>query len=385
MAIDYTSVPLTEKLRKVARYSRLYGVSRTLQKVRGQAHMRLVGDPLPARWANPRVSRRGSHDVAIIGCGNFAYSTIAHYCAQAARGFLAGCYDVVGARAVSLCTRYNGRFAAADPDELIYDSAVRLVFIASNHASHAEFAIRALNAGKSVHIEKPHVVTPSQLDRLVAAMTRPGAGKVFLGFNRPRSPHFRMVQQWIDAERGPLMINWFVAGHEIPEGHWYFSEEEGGRILGNLCHWTDLTLRMVAGNSDTPIRVIPGTYHTSKSDFVLTFDFPDGSVAAITFSAKGHTFEGVREYLNVHRGNALISMRDFEISTLDLGPHRQVFRTRFREHGHAANVFNSVRSGEAASLETVVNSARLFLAAREAAETKQVVEVLPFASAGSVT
>ena len=52
--------------------------------------------------------------------------------------------------------------------DIIDDPQIDLIYIASNHYTHAEYAIEALNKGKSVHIEKPHVVNESQLDRLIA-------------------------------------------------------------------------------------------------------------------------------------------------------------------------------------------------------------------------
>jgi hypothetical protein len=134
-------------------------------------------------------------------------------------------------------------------------------------------------------------------------------------------------------------------------------------------------MRLVGRTRCFPARVMPGTLQRSPSDFALSFDFADGSVAAITFSAKGHTFEGVREYLNVHRGNALISMRDFEVSTLDRGAHKETFRTRYREHGHGANIRNSLLGIEPVSRQEVIDSARLFLAARVAAEEHRVVDL----------
>ena len=373
MVIDYSRIPLRDKLQKVSRYVRLFGFSRTFEKVRAQRHMKTEGASLTDAWQNPRP--RGEGDVAILGCGTFAYANAAYYASRYTSGFLRGCYDPVGTRAVSLCRRYGGQYAASDPHQLIADPKVRVVFICSNHASHAEYAIGALRAGKRVHIEKPHVVDQDQLDRLVGAMEQAGPDRVFLGFNRPRSAHFARIQDWLRAEQGPLMINWFIAGHALPEGHWYFAESEGGRVLGNLCHWTDMTLRLVGAEKAFPVRVIPGTRQRSDSDYALNFDFADGSVAAITFSAKGYTFEGVREYLNVHRGDSLISMRDFHISTLDRAAHREVYRTHYREHGHGANIKNSLMSLEPADPGIVVDSARLFLAARVAAEEHRIVEL----------
>ena len=47
---------------------------------------------------------------------------------------------------------------------------ITTVFIASNHSSHAEYAVSCIEAGKDVHIEKPHVVSKQQLDFLCEAM-----------------------------------------------------------------------------------------------------------------------------------------------------------------------------------------------------------------------
>ena len=46
------------------------------------------------------------------------------------------------------------------------------------------------------------------------------------------------------------MINWFIAGHAIDEDHWYYKDEEGGRILGNLCHWTILLFSLLIKKID---------------------------------------------------------------------------------------------------------------------------------------
>ena len=70
--------------------------------------------------------------------------------------------------------------------DLFDDDSVELVYIASNHASHADYAVRFISAGKNVHIEKPHVVSNEQLIILFGNAVHP-ASNVFLGFNRPRS------------------------------------------------------------------------------------------------------------------------------------------------------------------------------------------------------
>jgi predicted dehydrogenase len=236
-----------------------------------------------------------------------------------------------------------------------------------------------LDAGKHVHIEKPHVVSQDQLHRLAEAQKRNPNGMVFLGFNRPRSALFQRVKRALDEQSGPLMVNWFIAGHKIPDDHWYFSEAEGGRILGNLCHWTDLTLQMVGIENTFPCEITAVSAADAKSDFSISIAFANKSVAGITFSAKGHTFEGVREVLNAHRGDVLLSMSDFHSLRIDRGHRRENYRGLFRDHGHSANICNSyeaVRDNDRSKAVSPAQSdatARLFLAVKEAVDQRRPV------------
>ena len=73
--MDYTTQKLAFRVRKALRYVRLYGPQRTLSKVKGQYHMKRRYTSLPS--IRPVAEHRGH--VAIIGCGNIAFSTIAYY------------------------------------------------------------------------------------------------------------------------------------------------------------------------------------------------------------------------------------------------------------------------------------------------------------------
>lgn len=377
---DYSGHSLMFKLRKVARYVRIYGPMRTWVKVLGQKHAAARTAFDGAVWTNPGCSRPDAEKrcVAIVGCGSFAFTTIAHYLAGWSQDFLVAALDTNKARARSLVEHYRGAYATSDFQQVLDDPRVKLVYIASNHASHAEYAIMALDAGKDVHIEKPHVVSRDQLALLTQAHRRNPERQIYLGFNRPRSEHFRFLMKYLRGERGPYMINWFVAGHEIPDDNWYFSPTEGGRILGNLCHWTDLTLEMIGLEQALPCKVIPTSETNAKSDFVTSFHFADGSVATISFSAKGHTFEGVREVLHAHRGNILAELKDFQSASVEVVEKRIRRNSFFRDHGHGANVLNSLyctlgEGGEASSFHYISATAQLFLAAREAHEQGQPI------------
>lgn len=377
--MDYATQPLIFKVRKAARYVRLYGPSRTLVKVRSQYHMNRTYKRPPALQGDP-----GQH-VGLIGAGKFAYAQIAYYLTREHGQIVRGVMDLEADRAYSLASRYGAAYASDDAERILTDPQIDLVYVASNHSTHADYAIRALEEGKHVHIEKPHVVTPDQLERLVDAMD--GApGRVSLGFNRPYSRIGSAVRDALAAESGPAMLNWFIAGHEIPPDHWYFRPEEGGRVLGNLCHWTDFSLQCVPPEGRFPIEIRPTTARDSDNDIAVTYVFGDGSVAAITFSAKGHAFEGVKERFAGHRGDTLITLDDFQHATIERGAHKQRIRQLHRDHGHKESIlaaYGLARPGahaaRTADAQYVWETGELFLRTREALESGRALTLTSFA------
>jgi predicted dehydrogenase len=374
--MNYTTQPVSFKLKKAARYIKLYGVRRTLIKIQSRYHMNRTYERLPA--IRTKTGER-SH-VGIIGCGNFAFANIAYYLAKNYGRVIRAAMDTDINRAASLFEKYDLNYYTDDPDKLIADPAIDLVFIVSNHASHTEYAIKALELGKSVHIEKPHVVTEDQLTRLCSAISR-SKGKVNLGFNRPGSRFGREIKRYLDAQSGPAMYNWSIAGHELPPDHWYLRPAEGGRVLGNLCHWTDFVYQMIPPESRYPIQIIPARADKSDRDIAVTYVFGDGSIAAITFwETKGHAFEGVKERFAAQRGNALISMDDFERLVIEVVDKKRVLSGRFREHGHEALIRRSYEmarpnreSVPGCDIWYIWGTGQLFLKTKEALEENQTI------------
>jgi predicted dehydrogenase len=378
--VDYTRQPLVFKVRKALRYVRLYGVGRTRVKIESHYHMtRRYSKP-------PAVSPDGgARHVGLLGCGKYAYAQIAYFLKKNYGDVIYGAMDVDLDRAASLAQAYNLAMYTDDASRIIEHPSIDTIFIASNHASHAEYAIEALRHGKTVHIEKPHVVSDDQLERLTAAMEESG-GRVALGFNRPMSPLGIEIRATLEAQTGSAMLNWFVAGHEIPADHWYFAPAEGGRILGNLCHWTDFVYQMIPEQGRFPIEVNPTRAAKADSDIAVTYTFGDDSIAAITFSAKGHTFEGVKERFAAHRGDALITMDDFREATIQVREDRRRIRHRRRDHGHERMIRASYElglgHGQGASVAYVWETAQLFLRTRDALEESRAITIAGFDRTG---
>lgn len=366
--MDYLEAKWSYQVRKVLRYISLYGISKTFVKVVGQAYTQGGRHGWLLRVFSlylgllTKRKIRSCPKVAFVGLGNFSFTTLAYY-SHRSGAVCVGAYDLDLGRTSRFVSVYGGGVCSS-VDEII-SSNPDLVFIASNHSTHTEYALDCLRAGISVHIEKP-VSTSLEQAKALNSVMRDSAGKVFTGYNRPGSELFKKLLQRVVAEKGPATVNWFIAGHAIDPTHWYFAPAEGGRVLGNLCHWLDLTIDLVGEDHCFPVIVNSPTRDWLGSDFLVNLEFGDGSVATLSFSAKGHTFEGVRERLNYHRGNLLAYLADFQLLEIDQAEQKSNFRLWRRDHGHRNNVLQSLSLSNGESACRVLLTSLISLAVNEA-------------------
>ena len=381
--MDYTRQPLFFKIKKAARYARIYGMDRTLVKVRSHYHMKRQYRTHPPlrEGSNPKAH------VGLLGCGKFAYGVVAYYLKKEHGSVIKGVMDTEINRAISVFQDYKAEYYCEDARRIIEDDGIDLVYICSNHATHADYAIAALEAGKHVHIEKPHVVDEDQLTRLCAAAER-APGRIALGFNRPNSPLSERLFAALNSQSGPAVLNWFVAGHQIEPEHWYHAQGEGGRVLGNLCHWTDFVLRLVPEKGRYPIRIVPARWEEPDCNLALSLIFGDGTVAAITFSEKGPPFEGVKERFAAHKGDVLLTLDDFEEMAIQVGEKKSRTRLRHRDHGHRGRVLESYamsqtgsNSNAGSSIAYIWETGELFLKTKQALEQQREMTVTPYRGA----
>lgn len=93
---------------------------------------------------------------------------------------------------------------AASLDDLLEDEAVEAVVLATPASMHADGAVRALEAGRHVLVEKPLAMTPDDADRVVETATRVGrtlmVGHTFL-YSAPVARLREYVEQ---GELGPV-------------------------------------------------------------------------------------------------------------------------------------------------------------------------------------
>lgn len=228
-----------------------------------------------------------------LGAGNYASRVLI----PAFRSAGAELRTLVSARGVS--ASHHGRkfgFSQASTDwrEAVQDDAVNAVIITTQHDTHADQVVAALNAGKHVFCEKPLCLKLDELDEISSALQGEAAKGRYLmvGFNRRFSPHVQKIKDLLEGIEEPMSLVMTVNAGEIPADHWTQDHAAGGgRIVGEACHFIDL-LRFLSGSSivaadGMALGVHPAlSIREDKATFLLRFE--NGSVGAVHYLANGH-------------------------------------------------------------------------------------------------
>src|SRR3990167_8145102 len=106
--------------------------------------------------------------IAIIGCGLIGQKRAKIICKSHAK--LLACADQIKERADALAVQYPGCEAYSDWLDAIKHPDIDIVIIAVLHASLAEIALAAIQAGKHVLIEKPAGKHSSEISSVMQAV-----------------------------------------------------------------------------------------------------------------------------------------------------------------------------------------------------------------------
>ena len=106
----------------------------------------------------------------------------------------------------------------ASGEELIASDTVDAVLVTSWGATHEQYVLAALAAGKPCFCEKPLATTAEGAERIVEAEVARGTRLVQVGFMRRYDAGYRMLKQVVDREIGqPLMVHAAHRNPKVPE------------------------------------------------------------------------------------------------------------------------------------------------------------------------
>jgi predicted dehydrogenase len=220
-----------------------------------------------------------------------------------------------GIDVAAICSRNADRAAEAarrldiakwmnDVSELVDNSDVDLVCVASPPALHQEHVLAAINAGKNVLCEKPMALNTAQAREMYDAAERVNVVHAIDHEFRFLPVRARVAQVLQSGALGEVrMVD--VVEHSTrlqdsstPESSWWLSREQGGGHLGAIgSHWIDTLLWWLGPVSTVSSELaahVPSrpTYHSSgpvamnaDDSAALMLRFESGALATLAFTA----------------------------------------------------------------------------------------------------
>lgn len=196
--------------------------------------------------------------VGVIGCGRMGrlFST---YISSRIRGSdLVAVADTVPEAAKETAAEFGVEKCYADYHDLLDDSSVQAVVIATSAKSHEEVIVAAAEAKKAIYCEKPLTLTLESADRAIAAVQSAGV-IVQVGFMRRFDPGYARAKAQIEAGLigQPVIINSIGRGQRNPI-EFEKREVSGGLMIDLAIHDFD-TVRWLMGDEVKRVYAVAGT------------------------------------------------------------------------------------------------------------------------------
>lgn len=287
--------------------------------------------------------------LGVIGAGNYAKSMLLPHLRD---------HKGVVLKTVATASSLSGKDASRKFDfseisteygQLLDDSEVNSILIATRHHSHAKMAAEALGRGKAVFVEKPLALTMEELEHIRKTIAANGNEQLQVGFNRRFSEPVSLIAQfWENPSTTPLMATYRVQAGQMENDSWYLDAKEGSRFTGEGGHFID-TLSFIF--KSRPVAVYasnlrpPNPSPDELENIHAIIEYENGSVGHILYTTQGG-IKVPKEYLEVHGFGKSAIMDNF--SKVEL----------FEGNSRDKKKFKSIDKGQKNELNAFVHSVK---------------------------
>jgi predicted dehydrogenase/threonine dehydrogenase-like Zn-dependent dehydrogenase len=282
---------------------------------------------------------RGSVSTAVIGVGGFSneiiipnllrlkkYNSLDYLCVKKPLSYL------------NTSSFYKNIKVINDYDTLLKKKLLDVVFISTRHNSHWQLTKKALLKKKHVFCEKPFCISVNELKEIKSFFTKKKSSPILVsGFNRRFSKSAQILKDFVKKSDHPIFLNYTVNADKLPPNSWIYSNEGGGRNIGEACHFYDLILFLIecdytkidvnSINSDVK------NFHKTDNFFV-TIKFNNGSIAQLNYNSVGSD-NGIKEIIEIKNYNRTIIMENFQkiIETSNF-QKKVIYSSKFPDKGY---------------------------------------------------
>lgn len=227
-----------------------------------------------------------------IGILGFAHGHVEMYCARWRQSFedriqLVAGWDHDPSRATAACQRQN-MTVRATVEELLADSNVDAVIIASETSLHAELAVKAAQAGKPIVMQKPLALTLQQADQIVTAVEKAAVPFTMAWQMRVDPQNLRMKELIQEGVLGRVVMvrrKHGLATHTWAdfENTWHVRPElNRGMWADDAAHAVDF-IHWLMGEPESVMAEVVTLLNSKIPDDqgIAVFRYPDGTLAEV--------------------------------------------------------------------------------------------------------
>jgi predicted dehydrogenase/threonine dehydrogenase-like Zn-dependent dehydrogenase len=294
----------------------------------------------PERKIEYKFSTRTSQKdikVGVLGAGNYAQAIFLPIIRKTSGAELIGIVTASGLSAQQAARRFRFSFAATAEEEVLEHPDINAVVILTRHQHHARQVLAALANHKSVYCEKPLALNQEELKQITDVLDQPDTPLLTVGYNRRFAPMSIRLAEFIRIRSEPLLIQYRVNAGYLPLTHWlHDSQQGGGRIIGEGCHFIDF-LTFLVGASPLSVHAValPDKEKYNHDNVILTLDYPDGSIGSVTYLANGNK-NYAKERVEVFTSGRIAVLNDFRTLELVTEDRKTVTHSALRQDkGHA--------------------------------------------------
>ncbi len=313
--------------------------------------------------------------IGFIGAGSFAQSYLIPHLKNLNVNLVTVC-TTDGLTAKNVATKFGFEKFTTSAEEILNDEKINVVFIATRHDTHASYVIDSLKAGKKVFVEKPLAIYDEELNSIINLDVEDKF--LLVGFNRRFAKSIQDIKKYFPS--GPFNFLYRVNAGKIPLNHWTQFEEQGGRIIGEVCHFID-TLSFLCDSHPKIVfaqSLSEKAGNTKEEDTLsIVMKFGDGSIGTIIYQANGDA-SIPKEYLEVSALQRSAILNNFESVDFYSGGKKKSKNYFGKGHKEEVEAFiNAIRKGENSpiDLETLFLTTKTTFAVVQSLRTGLPVEV----------
>jgi predicted dehydrogenase len=316
--------------------------------------------------------------VGVIGAGLFSNILLPRMMNHKRDISLLGIADRNPEKAWVAAKTFDFRYCTSDAHEILDSEEIDCVFILTDHISHTALAVDALQKNKYVYVEKPHVISFSQLELLMKNVEESNY-KLQVGFNRRYSPDIIAAKKFLGNHDSPSNIMISVRSYDVPPNSFYYWPEQGTRIVSNCCHHLDLCYYLV-GSKPVDIFSLSSIIGKRDDNVSISVAFEDGSLCTINFGNQGDNIIKGEEYVRILKGKKTVEI--FNYSKIVLREQGRIIERSSHkvDFGHSNSLrlfFNNIQKNRLMGYQKndVIYSALLFLYADESSRNREIVKL----------